>query len=120
MKKHPLAQTPEGIYNPALIPEAGRGEGIEIISKFLTNFLGLAFVIGTVLCLGYLIIGAIQFITAGGDKTKTESARGKIVLAITGLAILFSIFAIMKLIGMFFGIEQLESLIFNLEPYFLR
>jgi len=61
----------------------------------------------------YLIIGGIQWITSGGDKAKTEAARGRITAAVVGLAIVASSFAIMSLLGTLFGIN-----IWNPAEYF--
>jgi hypothetical protein len=114
----PPPQAPTGIYNPALHPSVGSGSGIDIISTLLRNALAIALIVGTLVFFAFLIFGAIQWITAGGDKAKTESASKKITTAIVGLVILFSVFAIMKLIGSFFGISALQSLFFNLSPFF--
>lgn len=53
----------------------------------------------------YIITGALSWITSGGDKGKLENARNRIVNAIIGLIIAFAIWAIMSLIGPFFGID---------------
>lgn len=113
-----LAQdAPRGIYNPALNPLIGRGEGVDIINLFLGNIIAILLIIGVIVAFIFIIIGAIQWMTAGNDKAKMESARGKVVSAVIGLVILFAVFAIMKLIGAFFGIEQLKNLFFDISPY---
>lgn len=121
LKKILLAQEgePKGIYNPALSKLVGRGEGIDIINLLLGNIIAVLLIIGVIVSFIFIIIGAIQWMTAGNDKAKMESARGKIVTAIVGLVILFSVFAIMKLIGAFFGIEQLKNLFFDISPYII-
>jgi len=115
MEKIRLAQ--EGIYNPALSELVGRGEGITIINLFLSNIISLLLIVGVVVALFFVIMGAIQWITAGDDKEKLNSARGKVVSAIVGLIVLFLVFAIMKIIGTFLGIEALEKLFFDISPY---
>jgi hypothetical protein len=55
-----------------------------------------------------LIFGGIKYITSGGDKAQTESARGTITAALIGLVIVFSAWAIITLINAFFGIDILE------------
>lgn len=118
LKKILLAQAEEpGIYNPALSELVGRGEGIDIINLFLGNIIAILLIVGVIVAFMFIIIGAIEWMTAGNDKAKMESARGKIVSAIVGLVILFAVFAIMKLIGTFFGIEQLKNLFFDISPY---
>lgn len=110
---------PGGIYNPALDPLIGKGEGVDIINLFLGNIIAVLLIIGVIVAFVFIIIGAIQWMTAGNDKAQMESARGKVVSAIVGLVILFSVFAIMKLIGAFFGIEQLKLLFFDISPYLI-
>ncbi len=52
----------------------------------------------------FLIWGGIEWLTAGGDKSKTESARQKITNAIIGLAIVAAAFAISAILSRFFGV----------------
>lgn len=121
MKENLLAQeAPEGIYNPALSPLVGRGKGIEIINLILGNILSVIFVLGVVLAFFFIVIGGVQWITAGDDKVKMEAARGRIASALIGLVVLLAVFAIMKLIGAFFGIEQLNKLLFDISPYLIE
>lgn len=114
-----LAAAPKGIYNPALSEIVGQGEGLTIINLFLGNLIGLLFAIGVLVAFVVLIIGAIQWMTAGNDKTQMESARGKVISALIGLVVLFAVFAIIKVIGALFGIEQLEDLFLDLSPFLL-
>lgn len=58
-----------------------------------------------------LVIGGIQWILSGGDKAKSEAARGRITSALVGLAIVFVAWAITSLINVLFGVD-----LFNLTP----
>jgi hypothetical protein len=49
-------------------------------------------------------MGAIQWITSGGDKGQLEGARNKITNALIGLIIVGASWAVFTLIGQFFGI----------------
>ena len=108
-----LAQ--EKITNPAF--EGSRLGGIttgkEFFQKLIPNLVGLAFVIGTLVFFFIMIIGAIQWISSGGDKTAIEGARGKIANALVGFVILLSLFALLKVIESFFGID---ILILDIDP----
>ncbi|MFH1863553.1 MAG: hypothetical protein ABIJ85_01390 [bacterium] len=103
--KNLLAQDP--IKNPVLGPGLQGKTGVEFFQTIIPNMVGLAFVIGTVIFLFVIAIGAIQWIISGGDKAAIESARGKITNALVGIVILFSLFAVLKLIEDFFGINIL-------------
>lgn len=86
------------------------GKGFtNVASITLPTFIGalvtLIFIIAGLLATFYLILGGIKWITSGGDKAATQSAREQIQAAIIGLAVVLLSFAIMKLIGTFFGID---------------
>ena len=98
---------PTPIKNWALKPFIQNLSGVEFLNKLLPNMVGLAFVIGIVIFFFVFIFGAIQWITSGGDKAGLESARSKIVNALVGIILLFSVFVILKIIEDFFGINIL-------------
>ena len=52
-----------------------------------------------------LLWGGIEYITAGGDKERTQSASKRLTAALIGLAIVFSIFAIIYLVETLFGVS---------------
>ncbi len=81
--------------------------GLDFFQKFIPSMVGLAFVAGALIFFFVMIIGAIQWITSGGDKAALEAARGKLGNAIVGLVILLALFAILKIIETFFGINIL-------------
>lgn len=62
---------------------------------------GLAFIL-------YFLWGGLQWIMAGGDKSKIEEARGKITQGLIGLAILAASFVIIKFLQSAIGIELLN------------
>ena len=108
----PIPEETSGeITNPALGPtlqdilksEGGTG----FLQRLLPNLIGLFLVIGVIIFFFYMLIGAIQWISSGGDKGRVEGARGKITNAIIGLIVLLSTFAIITLIEGFFGINIL-------------
>ena len=75
------------------------------LGSLLGGAVGAAIVIALMLAFLYLIMGGIQWITSGGDKAKTEEARDRITTALVGLAIVAAAWAIMRLVGFFFGID---------------
>ena len=97
----------DGVDNTTItIGEPERG--VNDFSKLITSGLQAAIVIAAVLTFAYLILGGIQWITSGGDKTAYEEARGKITAALIGLGIVVAAWAIMQLVGAFFGLDILE------------
>lgn len=94
------------ITNPVL-GNLGKQTGPEFFGNAIPAAVGLAFVIGTLIFFAMLIMGAISWISSGGDKQKLESARGRISSALVGIIILFASYAIIRLIENFFGIHIL-------------
>lgn len=98
------------IGNPALGPSlnALRYDGILFFQKLIPALIGLVLVVGVIIFFFMLLIGAITWISSGGDKAAIEGARGRITQALIGIVVLFSVFAIIKLIEGFFGINILS------------
>lgn len=75
------------------------------IGSLITAVLSFVMIIAALLVFLYLILGGIEWITSGGDKGKTESARNKITSAVIGIIILAASWAILLLILQFLGFE---------------
>lgn len=75
---------------------------IEVIFRLILNivvrFAGIAVFI-------MIIIGGFQYLTAGGDPKKAESAKNTLTYAILGLALLILAWFILKFIHIFTGIN---------------
>lgn len=56
----------------------------------------------------WLLVGGVQWIMAGGDKEGTEKARKRITAALIGLAIVFSVFALVQILQGIFGVDLLN------------
>lgn len=94
--------------------------GAEFFSKLVQSVLGLAFVIAAIIFIFMMVIGAIQWITSGGDKQAVQSAQGKITSAIIGLIILISSYAIVKVIGDFFGISAFQNFTIDISKLIIQ
>jgi hypothetical protein len=105
----------QGITNPALGESVRNLSGTEFFNKLLPNLISLSFIVGAIIFVAIIIVGAIQWIISGGDKAGIESAKGKITNAVIGLVILLSLFAIIYVLENFFGIKLLELKINFLE-----
>lgn len=93
------------ITNPAINPLVGTGSGIDILQLFLTNFITLALGTAGIVSFFMLLWGGIEYITAGGDKERTQNAAKRLTAALIGLAIVFSIFAIIYVVETLFGVS---------------
>jgi hypothetical protein len=92
------------VQPPSSIPHGG----LSVVAKVVGNAITLLLIITTVLSLIYLILGGIQWINSGGDKSKVSSARGQITFAIVGLVIALVSFFIINLVGYFFKTNLLQ------------
>lgn len=78
------------------------------MQSFLSGAIRLVLVVAALAFFFTLVIGGIQWILSGGDKTGAESARKRITGALVGLAIVFLAWAIASLIKSLFGFDVLN------------
>ncbi|OGE64807.1 hypothetical protein A3I48_01600 [Candidatus Daviesbacteria bacterium RIFCSPLOWO2_02_FULL_36_7] len=97
-----FAQTPTPIPGINIIaPGVGFKSLTDFIGKAITIALGLAIIVVLVM----LILGAFEWITSGGDKEAVGKARGRIINALIGLAILAIAFALARVAAQFVGFD---------------
>lgn len=75
------------------------------IPQIITTALNLLLIASALGGFFYLLLGAVQWITAGGDKESVEKARKKITQALVGLIIVFSIYATGSLVNTVFNVD---------------
>ena len=109
----------QSINNPALPGDLGSLSGSEFFGRLIPALLSLALVIGAIIFLFYFLLGAINWITSGGDKMKVEQARNRITTALVGVIILLSFIAVLNLLELFFGIGLREVRVGPFQIYFL-
>ncbi len=71
------------------------------------NIMSIVMLVAVLLVLVFLIVGAIQWLTSGGDKGKIENAQKRMTNAVVGLVILSVVVAVFTLIEQFLGIDFL-------------
>jgi len=74
-------------------------------SGIISGAISLVIILVAIVFFFILIIGGLKWITSGGDEKKVGLARAQITNALIGLVIVFAAWAIMSLIGTFFGIS---------------
>lgn len=72
---------------------------------FIAQLIDIFLIGGSITFMFMLIVGAIQWISSGGDKAGLESAKSKVSHALIGIFILFSVYAILNLLETFFSIS---------------
>ena len=76
--------------------------------SFLGAVLSFTMAIAALLVFMYLLWGALEWITAGGDSSKIESARNKMTQAVVGIIVLSATVAFFMVIQQFLGIEVIN------------
>lgn len=79
---------------------------------FVQSAINILLVAAGLVAFFWLLVGGVQWIMAGGDKEGTEKARKRITAALIGLAIVFSVFALVKILEQVFGVSLMN---FNLN-----
>jgi hypothetical protein len=82
--------------------------GVKDIGKLLSAGIQVAMIVAAILTFAFLVWGGIQWILSGGDKTQTQAARDRITMALVGLGIVAAAWALMKVIGFFFGVDVFQ------------
>lgn len=85
-------------------------------SSLVSGGIKLILVIAALLFFFMLVIGGIQWIVSGGDKSGSENARKRITSALVGLAIVFAAWAIITLVKTLFGVDIINLTIPSFQP----
>jgi hypothetical protein len=85
------------------------------IQGMISGAVKLVMIVAALVFFFLLIVGGIQWMTSGGDKAATESARGRITAALIGLVIVFSAWAIATLLQALFGVDIFNLVIPSLQ-----
>lgn len=83
--------------------EFGFGD-IQTLGEGVTRLVAPAFSLATASVVIYFLIGAFKYLTSGGDKEATSSARAIITHAIIGFVILMFAFLILQYIPQVFNL----------------
>lgn len=75
------------------------------INTIFQNAITIIFIGAAILVLIMLIVGAFQWILSGGDKEAVGKARGRIINALIGLAILALAFVILTVVGKLVNVD---------------
>ncbi len=99
----PVPPTFSNVPNPL-------GDRFSTLGQIVAELLPYILVLGGMVATLFVIWGGLRYMTAQGDPKAITSARGTIVSAVIGLIIVISIFAILKIIELFFKIKVLGAL----------
>lgn len=107
MYNHTLAALTNPVLPSAIGGKGGANvsQGGSALGSLISSVIGALFIAGFLLATFFVIQGGLQWITAGGDKTKLESARDHITQAIVGIIIVAASYAITFTVAQWFGLD---------------
>lgn len=77
------------------------------LGVIISSFIGFSILIAGIMTLAYMVLGAVRWVSAGGDKGKIEKAQQTITQAIVGLVVTAIVYALFQIVQYFFGISIL-------------
>lgn len=78
------------------------------LERFISTIIGVITVFAALYFIINFLMGAIGWISAGGDSGKISSARDRMVHGVIGLIIVVGAYAIMGIIGAIIGVDILS------------
>lgn len=103
----PGLQPPTGAFSTGSNEASGAGAAANL-EMLVSNLVGILTTVGSIAFVLYFVLGAFNWITAGGDKGKIEKARSQMTMGILGLVILVASYSIIGLIGTVLGLDILN------------
>ena len=99
------------ITNPALknsgsIASSPSGYVNSIIQSIVSIFM----IVGVVYFIWHFVMAAYHMINSNGDPKKWEEAQKAILYSFVGIVLVFSLFAILKFVGLVTGVPDLQNL----------
>lgn len=76
----------------------------------IQTVISLLFIFGVIYFVFHFVLAGYHMISSQGDPKKYEEAWHGFLYSLIGIAVIFSVFVILKLVGTIFGITGLESL----------
>jgi len=97
-----LATTTQDLFGTIAPPPGSPGstsDPIIGIAKLFGVALQLILLVAAILLLIYLLWGALDWLTSGGEKEKILKAQNKIVNAVVGMVLVIAVFTVFALIN---------------------
>jgi len=107
------------ISNPILPSTLSALSGVRFIARLIQTAVNLAFLVGAVFFFFMLLVGAVGWISAGGDKAQLEEAKGRLTNALIGIIVLFSLYAALGIVQNFLGVQLVSFSVYSLAGTFL-
>jgi hypothetical protein len=83
--------------------QTGAGDTTRTFNDLFGNIIGLVLTIAAIVAFFYLIVSGFQYITAGGDAGKAQTARQGIINALIGIVIILISYLVLRYVGTLIG-----------------
>lgn len=80
------------------------------VNSAIQTIISIFFIFGLVYFVYHFILAGYKMISSQGDPKKYEEAQHALLYSIIGIIIIFSVFALLKLVGTIFSITGLDGL----------
>lgn len=99
------------ITNPFLGSAYDATNPVGTLSSLVTTIITVLITLAILYFVVYFILSGYNFITSEGDKNTLEIAKKQATYAALGISVVFSVFVVVKILGIVFGIPDLKNLI---------
>ena len=80
------------------------------VEIFISTLIGAITVVGGLAFLVFFFLGAIKWITAGGDKAKVQESQAEMINSLIGLIAMVAAYFIVGIVGGLLGIDILNPM----------
>lgn len=89
-------------------PDGMPAGGINALENILQVIIAVLFIFVIILCLFVLIYSGYLWMTSAGDKQKIAQVKQRMIYAVIGICVAFSVFLIINIISTFFGFKIIQ------------
>lgn len=82
----------------------------DYFNNVLQGVLSIFMIVAVIYFIWHFVFGGYHFIASQGDPKKIEQAKEELTYALIGLAVVLSVFAVLKFVGQVLGIPGLQGL----------
>jgi hypothetical protein len=80
------------------------------INDVIQSLISVFFIFGLIYFIYHFVLSGYSMVSSMGDPKKYEAAQHALLYSLIGIAIIFSVFALLRLVGYLFGIDGLGTL----------
>ena|SRR3989344_3698658 len=102
---NPIGKKQEGFGDLGLV---GAIDALTVFERIISVAIGIITVVGAIWFVFLILTGAIQIMSAGGDKAQLVTGRQKIVTALIGFVVLVGAIFLADFVGYILGVNLLS------------